>query len=272
MPERSTIVNGVELSCDDRGAGRPIVLLHGFPLDRAMWDAQATALSGEFRVISPDLRGFGQSALAAGDAERGVGMKRYAADVAELLDALGVSEPVVLVGFSMGGYAAWQFALKWPQRLAGLIQCDTRAVADNDEGRAGREKMAAAALAAGDSSPALAMLPKLLGKGTQESRPEVVAAVRAMIERQTAQAVAAAQRGMARREDVRPRLREIACPTLCIVGAEDAISAPAEMREIAAAMPNARVVEIAGAGHMTTMENPEPVTRAIADFATSLSR
>lgn len=270
MSERVVNVDGVKLSVEDRGAGLPVVLLHGFPLDREMWRAQIEALAGEFRVIAPDWRGFGKSTLAAGDAERGAGMERFAADVTAVLDELGVTEPVVLAGLSMGGYAAWQFALRWPQRLTGLVQLDTRAIADTDEARAGRLKMAEAALAAGDSSPALAMLPKLLGKTSQDSRPEVVAAVQAMIERQTAAAVAAAQRGMARREDVRPRLKEIACPTLAIVGAEDVISTPAEMREFAAAMPNAKVVEIPAAGHMTTMEAPAAVTEAIAAFARSL--
>lgn len=269
MPERVVNVDGVAISVEDRGAGRAIVLVHGFPLDREMWRAQIDSLAGEFRVVAPDLRGFGQSSLAPGDAEQGVGMERYAADVAAVLDELGVAEPVVLAGFSMGGYAAWQFARRWPQRLAGLIQLDTRAVADTDEARAGRLKMAEAALAAGDSSPALAMLPKLRGKSSQKA--EVVAALEAMIKRQSAAAVAAAQRGMARREDVRPRLKDIACPALAIVGAEDVISPPAEMREIAAAMPDAKVVEIAAAGHMTTMEAPAAVTEAIADFARSVS-
>jgi pimeloyl-ACP methyl ester carboxylesterase len=270
MAERRVAVDGVELSVEERGGGRPIVVVHGFPLDRAMWAAQIESLGGEFRVIAPDLRGFGQSSLAPEDAEQGVGMERYAADVLGVLDALGVAEPVVLVGFSMGGYAAWQFALQWPERLAGLVQCDTRAVADTDDARAGRLKMAEAVQAAGDSSPALAMLPKLLAEQTSQSRPEVVAQVRAMIERQTAAAVAAAQRGMARREDVRSRLSEINCPALAIVGAEDAISPPEEMRKIVAAMPHASLVEIPAAGHMTTMENPSAVTQAIADFARSL--
>lgn len=272
MPEQRHAVNGVSISAEDRGGGRPVVLLHGFPLDHGMWSAQLDALSAEHRMIAPDLRGFGASSLAAGDAQRGVGMEQYAADVAALLDALGIDEPVVLAGFSMGGYAAWQFALNYPERLAGFIACDTRAVADTDEARAGREKMAAAALEAGDSSPALAMLPKLLAKQTHDSRPNVVAQVRAMIERQSAGAIAAAQRGMARRVDVEARLSEIGCPALVVVGAEDAISPPAEMREIAAAMPDARVAEIAAAGHMTTMENPEAVTRAIADFIATLDR
>jgi 3-oxoadipate enol-lactonase len=272
MAQRQFSVDGVTLSLEDRGSGPPIVLLHGFPLDHSMWNAQIDELSGHFRIVAPDLRGFGQSRLGEDDAENGVPMDGYAADVAALLDWLAIQEPVVLVGFSMGGYAAWQFALRWPERLRGLVLCDTRAAGDSDEARANRLKMAEAAMQAGNSSPALAMLPKLFAPETHEARPDLVQQVRAIIERQSAEAVAAAQRGMARREDVQGRLAEIKCPALCIVGVEDAISPPKEMHWIATtlAVPDVRdvrLVEVENAGHMAPMENPAAVTEAIAEFA-----
>lgn len=272
MAQRQFNVDGVRLACEDVGAGPPIVLLHGFPLDHTMWNAQIATLQSTFRVIAPDLRGFGASQLAEGDAENGVGMERYAADVIGLLDSLQISEPVVLAGLSMGGYVAWQVALRWPDRIRGLVPCDTRAVADADEPRAARFKMAEAAMQAGNSSPALAMMPKLLGAETREQRPEVEALLRAMIERQTAEAVAAAQRGMARREDVRGKLDKITADSLCIVGAEDAISPPAEMHEFAALLAKSgdddvRIIEIDHAGHMTPLENPAAFTVALAAFA-----
>lgn len=272
MALRQFNVEGVRLVCEDVGAGPPIVLLHGFPLDHTMWNAQIAELQTHFRVIAPDLRGFGASQLSDADAENGVGMERYAADVIALLDWLQVSEPVVLAGLSMGGYVAWQSVLRWPDRIRGLIPCDTRAAADADEPRAARFKMAEAAMQAGNSSPALAMIPKLLGAETREQRPEVEVKLRAMIERQSAEAVAAAQRGMARREDVRGKLDTIAAHSLCIVGVEDVISPPAEMHEIAVLLAKSgdddvALVEIEHSGHMTTMENPAAVTAAIAAFA-----
>lgn len=272
MAQRQFNVDGVRLACEDRGSGPPVVLLHGFPLDHTMWDAQIEALSGQFRVIAPDLRGFGASSLAADDAEQGVGMERYAADVIALFDWLQIAEPVVLVGFSMGGYAAWQAALRWPERLRGLAPCDTRAAADADEARAGRMKMAEAAMQAGNSSPALAMLPKLVAPTTQEERPDVVERIRGIIERQSAEAIAAAQRGMARRVDVRGELNSIAAHSLCIVGVADAISPPKEMHEIAVLLAKSgtddvRLTEIENAGHMSPMENPAAVTEAIRRFA-----
>ncbi|BBO36002.1 alpha/beta fold hydrolase [Lacipirellula parvula] len=272
MAQRLFNVEGVRLACEDVGSGPPIVLLHGFPLDHTMWNAQIAALQSHFRVIAPDLRGFGDSHLADGDAENGVGMERYAADVIALLDWLQISEPVVLAGLSMGGYIGWQAVLRWPERIRGLIPCDTRAAADADEPRAARFKMAEAAMQAGNSSPALVMIPRLLGAETRELRPEVEVALRAMIERQSAETVAAAQRGMARREDVRGKLDAITADSLCIVGVEDVISPPAELHEFAQLLAKSgeddvRIVEIEHAGHMTPMENPAAVTAAIAAFA-----
>jgi 3-oxoadipate enol-lactonase len=270
MAEHKVPLSGVTLSCEVRGSGVPVVLLHGFPVDREMWAAQIESLGREFRVIAPDLRGFGKSTIESVDVEAGVGMERYADDVLAVLDALGVVEPVVLAGFSMGGYAAWQIALHHPLRLRGLVLCDTRAAGDAEDAAAGRLKMASTVLDANSAEPALAMMAKLLSPETQEHRPEVVAAVKAMIMRQPPEAIAAAQRGMARREDVRDELKRITCPCLGIVGLADVISTPKEMQAIVAALPDARLVEIAG-GHLTPMENADAVTAAIREFAESRS-
>src|SRR4051812_44040363 len=130
-----------EVAYIDRGRGPAILLVHGFPLDHTMWESQIDALSARFRVIAPDLRGFGQTPLGSFDPSIGIPMERYADDLAELLNALDVQERIVLIGFSMGGFIGWQFVRKYPQRLRALIQCDTRAAADTDEARAGRLKM-----------------------------------------------------------------------------------------------------------------------------------
>jgi pimeloyl-ACP methyl ester carboxylesterase len=271
MAMLSIAVDAVSLACEDRGSGPVVALLHGFPLDHQMWAAQIEALSGEFRVLAPDLRGFGQSQITEFDVEVGVPMEKYAADVIAVLDTLGLKQPVVLAGFSMGGYAAWQFALRYPERLRGLILCDTRAVADAEEARAGRMNMAAEALKTRSAEPALAMVPKLLSAATTKSRPEMVEQVREMILRQSPEAIAAAQRGMARRDNVTGRLGSVGCPAQVIVGADDVISPPREMHEIAYALPHARYAEIPGAGHMSPVENPEAVTEAMRSFLRSLA-
>ena len=261
----------VDLAYIDRGSGQPVVLLHGFPLDHSMWSSQIDALSQTCRVIAPDLRGFGQSPLGNADPERGIALEQYADDVAALLDALEIREPIVLVGFSMGGYIAWQFARKYMSRLRALIQCDTRAAADTDEARANRLKMAEKIHEWGSGRVAEMMGPKLFAAGRFESNPEIVQALRQVIASSSPAAIAAAQRGMAARPDMTSFLPTINVPTLIIAGAEDALIPPKEMQQIAATVPHGQYIEIPNAGHMTTMENPEAVNAALTEFLARLN-
>jgi pimeloyl-ACP methyl ester carboxylesterase len=267
---RRTLSANVELSYYETGSGPPVVLLHGFPLDHTMWRHQIEALRDSCRVIAPDLRGFGRSTLAESDSENGVEMARYADDVRAVLDDAGVAESVVLCGFSMGGYVLWQFVRLFAERVRALVLCDTRAAGDNEEARANRLQAAADVMRTGSGPVAEGMLPKLLARATLAGRQEVVEELAAMIRGTKPAAIAAAQRGMARRPDVRGDLPGLNMPALLIIGAEDAISPPAEMREIAEALPQATLVEIPGAGHMTTLENPAAVNQALRDFIAGL--
>ena len=113
MSKSSARVRGIEMAYDDTGgSGAALVLLHGFPFDRSMWRGQASALGGECRVVAPDLRGFGET--PAGDGE--MTMESLAEDVAALLDELKL-ERVLLGGLSMGGYVAFEFFRKFPERM-----------------------------------------------------------------------------------------------------------------------------------------------------------
>src|SRR5438094_4929210 len=130
-------IPGSTLNVEEVGQGTPILFVHGFPLDHTMWRHQIADLSSDFRCIAPDLRGFGQSSVTAGT----VTMEQFADDLAELLEALHVTEPIVFCGLSMGGYIAWQFARRHAPRLKGLILCDTRADPDAPEAAADRLKL-----------------------------------------------------------------------------------------------------------------------------------
>jgi len=258
-------VKGIELNVVERGAGVPLVLVHGFPLDHSMWQGQIDAIADVCRVIAPDLRGFGASTVTSGT----VTMQQFADDVAGLLDALRISGPVVFCGLSMGGYVAWQFALRHRARLAKLILCDTRAVADTPEAAAGRRKTAESVLAEGAKVVAEAMLPKLFAPDTQQTQPQVVEATRQVILRTDPRGIAAALLGMAERPDVSSRLREIDVPALVLCGQHDGIAPPAEMRQIAGTLPHAQYVEIPAAGHMAPLEQPAAVNVALRKFLSS---
>jgi len=260
----------VELAYIDRGAGSPVVLLHGFPLDHTMWADQIDALGKTCRVIAPDLRGFGQSTLGSADPDRGIALEQYADDVAQLLDAIGIQAPVVLAGFSMGGYIAWQFVRKYAMRLRALIALDTRAAADTEQARANRLKMAEKIHEWGAARVAEMMGPNLFAAGRFQANPKIVQDLRAVVARTSTDAIALAQRAMASRPDMSDLLPRIDVPALVIAGAEDALIPPNEMRQIAATMPGGQYVEIQDAGHMTTVENPAAVNAAMVEFLQTL--
>jgi pimeloyl-ACP methyl ester carboxylesterase len=269
---KTVCISTGELAYFACGVGQPVLLVHGFPLDHTMWDAQIKALGQHCCVIAPDLRGFGQSPLGNVDPSVGISMERYADDLAEFLDALGIglNEPIVFVGLSMGGYIAWQFVRKYASRLRALALLDTRAIADTDEARAGRIKMAENVAEWGSGRVAEMMGPKLSAPSTFETKPEVVATLRRVVEQTSPAAIAAAQRGLAARPDVTSFLPQIQIPTLVIVGDQDVISPPAEMKAIADAIPGAEFVVIPNSGHMTTMENPEAVNQSLTAFIHAL--
>ena len=255
-------VAGVRLRVVDRGRGAPLLLVHGFPLDHSMWTAQSEHFSQRYRVIAPDLRGFGGSDVGEGTAS----MEIMADDLAGLLDALGVDSPVVLCGLSMGGYVAFQFWRKHAARLRALVLCDTRSTADTPEAASARLTLVEHVLRAGTQYLADAMLSRLFAAKTFEDRPQVVECERKNILAASAQGAAAALRGLAARPDVNGLLPRIALPTLVLVGEQDAISTVEEMRAMARAIPAAEFVVIPNSGHMTPLENPAAFNAALDAF------
>jgi pimeloyl-ACP methyl ester carboxylesterase len=256
----------MELAYREAGAGRPLVLLHAFPLSSTMWLEQRDGLASECRVITPDQRGFGGSPLG----EDPPSLDAAADDVAELLDRLDLDQ-VVLGGLSMGGYVAMALLRRHPERIAALILADTKASADPDAAKANRERIAAA-VESDESSTVLVddVLPALLGTTTATTRPLVSGRVRGLVQAAPAPAVAWAQRAMAGRPDSFETLRAFDRPALVIVGQEDVLSPPADAEAMAAALPHGRLVVIPQAGHLTAVETPESFNAQVAGFLAEL--
>lgn len=249
----------------ETGTGPAVVLLHAFPVDSALWAAQRRPLGqAGLRVITPDLPGFGGSGVPEADPSLDV----MADEVAGLLDGLGI-ERAIVGGLSMGGYVAMAMLRRHPQRLAGVVLADTKGGADGPEAIATRLGMADRVEAAGRASIiADAMLPNLLGETTRAERPDVVTAVRRWIGAQRATGVAWAQRAMAARPDSMPDIAAFGRPVLVLYGEEDTISPAAEAAALAEAARSGgsptEVVEIPASGHLTAVENPQAVNRALA--------
>lgn len=257
----------MRLAYSDTRTSPVVVLLHGFPLSRAMWVEQLGALGARYRVIAPDLRGHGSSPAPEGTYT----MDEMADDVIELLDRLDVTAPVALGGLSMGGYVALSLVLRHPQRVAALMLMDTRAAADTPEAAKGREETARQVLRDGNGSAIIAtMVPRLFGKTTREKHPERVEAMLAVMERTPAEGIAGALRGMAVRPDRTGDLAGIKVPTLVMVGEDDIISPPDEARTLAAAIPGARLEVIPAAGHLAPFENPGAANEVLLRFLVSI--
>lgn len=250
------------LDAGPAGAPEVVLLLHAFPLHAAMWRPQIDALAGRYRVLAPDLRGFGGTPVGAGPST----MAGLAGDVRALLGHLGVANAAV-VGLSMGGYVAFELLRQAPELVRALVLADTRAGADDPAGRAGREAFAESALTHGLGWVAEAMVPRLL---REPAEPALAGLVRGLIGGGTPAGVAAAQRGMAQRPDSTSTLAAIACPTLVIVGELDRLTPPAEAERMAAAIAGARLVRLADAAHLANLEAPDAFNRALLEFLAAL--
>jgi len=252
----------MRLSYRDQGQGPAIVFLHAFPLDQTMWDEQAAPLVEERRVVTFDWPGFGQSPSTSPDPETS-GLDSMVAEVIELVDHLGLDQ-VDLCGLSMGGYAALALYRSFPERVRSLILCDTKATADPPATRQARQEMAELVVREGSAALIPLMVPRLLGASTlrrpADPLPQKIAE---MIRRSAAQGVARALHAMATRTSTTDLLGSIRVPTLLLVGEEDILSTPAEMREMAAAIPQATLQVIEDAGHLPNLEQPTLFLQAL---------
>lgn len=261
-------VNGIRLAYHQRGKvnEQPVLLLiHGFPLDHRMWNAQLRGLAAEACVLAPDLRGQGRSGLTPGP----LTMEQHADDLVALLDRLSIRQAIV-AGLSMGGYVAFAFWRRHPGRVRALVLLDTRAEPDSPAVRANRDVTAARVQQGGTAALADEMLPKLLAPANL-AVPRIVRTAREIMASQPAAGIAGALAGLRDRADSRPTLPAITAPALVLVGEADAITPPADAAIMAAAIPAARLVTIPRAGHLSPLENPRAVNAALREFIRDLS-
>ena len=254
------VVRGIEMTYEDVGSGPSVVLLHGYPFNRSMWADQMAELKKHHRVIVPDLRGHGGSAVS-----QAASMQTMATDVASLLETLNISRATI-GGLSMGGYVALAFYRLFPLRVRSLVLADTRAQADTDEGKQNREQQAEKALREGMEGIADGLLPKLLAPETVTKHPEIVKRLRGMMAETNPEGAAAALRGMAGRQDQTSFLSRIIAPTLILVGSEDAITPVADSELMHREIGGSRLKIIEGAGHVSNLERPEEFNAALVKF------
>jgi pimeloyl-ACP methyl ester carboxylesterase len=254
----------VKLHYTEAGQGIPVVLLHGFPLSSAIWQDQQRQLCDTYRVITPNLRGHGESPAPDGAYE----MPALARDIFALLDALHI-EKAVFLGHSMGGYvtlAAWKLAR---ERFLGLGLVASHAAADTEDARERRFQMAGKVAVQGAQVAADAMLPKLFSPWLAANDP-LVDEVRQLILRTPKAGIIGSLQGMAAREDSSAMLSTINVPALVLAGDCDQIIPIARAEATAAAMPRSMLTIVEQAGHTPMLERPEATSTALRTFLSTV--
>lgn len=246
---------------------KALVLLHAFPIGANLWEPQMREIPKGWRLITPDLRGFGGSTEL--DSVASVSISDYAADVIDLLTELGVTRAVI-GGCSMGGYAALALYQSKPEVVEALVLANTRAGADSPESRANRRNMLALVDREGPSGIAREMMPKMLGQTTKDSNATAEATVRRLIKQQSPTGIRNAIQRMMDRPDSTAMLPNISVPTLVITGAEDEMIPVEESRRMASEVPGAKLVIVPGAGHLANLEQPDAFNAALIEFLNTL--
>ena len=255
------VIHGVTVGYTDQGNGTPLVFIHAFPLSKTMWQPQVDALKDSYRVITIDLGGHGESDIVLWNDS----LDGYAKNVIHLLDHLGIAQ-AIFVGLSMGGYTLFSIYRHYANRVKAMVLADTKAQADSEEGKAGRQSMAEMAFKDGASAIADMMLPKLLAPSTIEHHPEIVEQVRQMILHTSTAGIVVDLVAMAARPDSTDLLPTITCPTLVIVGEDDQATPVTESQYIAQRIPGSTLVTIPQAGHLSNVEQPAAFNKALNSF------
>ena len=261
-----TTKDATTLAYDDNGSGPPLLLIHGFPLNRMMWRPQIEALTkAGYRVITPDLRGFGESRMTSA----AVNMSSYADDIIALMDHLRIPQAVV-GGMSMGGYVLLNLLERYPERVTAALFIVTRAGADDEAGKGKRTALAAATAAEG-MNPVLEVFRNILfAPATLTDHPELVTEVSAWISATDPRGAAAGLIAMRERKDYLPLLGAIRQPTL-VIGADQDQAIPSEQsRLLADGIADAKLTILQGGGHLVNLEQPEGFNAVLKEFLAGL--
>lgn len=251
----------------ESGEGRPLVLLHAFPLSADQWLPQLHRVPNGWRFIAPDLRGFrGAGAAFEDPGLTDLSMDDYADDALALMAHLDI-ERAAVCGLSMGGYVAFAMWRRAATRITGLVLSNTRAAADSAEGRAGRDRMIELARKEGPEGIAREMVPRLLGASSRASQPDLETAVRRLIVMNSTDGIVAGLGAMKTRPDSTPLLASITCPTLIITSDEDVIIPVAEAEAMHRAIPGSSIVVLPKVGHLSNLESPIEWGQALAAYA-----
>ena len=261
------IINNIFVSYSEKGEhGSPcIIFIHGFPFNKSMWDLQVDALKDNYRVITYDIRGHGNS--EAGNEDFSIDL--FVSDLIGLMDALKVDRATVC-GLSMGGYIALNAAGKYTKRFDALVLADTQCIADTPETKEKRMMAIESIRKNGVEKYAEESVKNLFASESFTTRIKSVANVREMIEKTPEQSLSSTLLALSVRNETCNILPEIKMPVLIMVGKEDKLTPPAAARFMHKKIKGSLLKILDHAGHLSNMENPEEFNLQLKEFITSI--
>ncbi|MCM0080373.1 alpha/beta hydrolase [Geomonas sp. Red32] len=259
-------IDDLNLAYDDCGHGPAVLLIHGFPLNRQMWQPQLEPLAAAgYRLLAPDLRGFGASDVPSS----GYSIDRFADDIIALLDSLDI-EQAAIGGMSMGGYILLNLLERYPGRVRAACFIATKSADDDEAGRARRTVMAAEAERMGANPITKIFAELLFAPGTSEEHPELIAQVTSWMRDTNPQALAGGLLAMRDRKDYTPLLPKISQPCLVLSGREDRAASPDAVSIFTSHLPDCQSVAMEKAGHMLNLERPAEFNAILLNFLNGL--
>jgi len=254
------------LEFERRGSGIPLLLIHGYPLSRMIWQPQMDGLVDVSSLISVDLRGHGESFPFGGS----YSMDLLASDCIKLMDDLQIKQPVIVCGLYMGGYVTLALYRIYPVIFKGMILTSTRPGPESSEGKANRDLSILNAREHGASFIADNMLPRLFSPMTLSTRSELVNMIRGVMAKTSVEGIIGALQGMKERPDSTTMLTQINCPVLIIHGNDDQLIPIKEAELMNHQIPTSHLVKIKDAGHLPNIEQPEKYNQAVRGFLQTL--
>ena len=255
------IINDLSVYLFGNNESKTILFVHGFPFDHTMWQAQVDEFSKDYKCVSYDIRGLGES--PAGDGQ--FTMESFVDDLEIILDELKLNRPI-LCGLSMGGYISLRALERIQEKFSAAILCDTRSEADNNEGKLKRAAGIKRISKEGLAPFAKDFITNCFGDDFKQNKEEVLQKIIEKSSQFNPVGVKGGLLAMLSRSDTTINLGKINIPTLLICGEQDTLTPPPIMKDMFHKINKAEFVEIPKAGHMTPIENPQMVNKAIRDF------
>ena len=254
-------INGLKVYTRGNKNNKPIIFIHGFPYDHSMWENQVDKFKDDYYCVTYDIRGLGNSYIGDGQYT----MEAFVWDLYSIIDGLHIEKPI-LCGLSMGGYIALRAVEKEAERFDGLILCDTRSEADNNDGKIIRSSAIDKINVEGVKSFVNDFVPKCFNAKTPERMTEMYERVLNLTQNQNSVGVKGSLLAMLSRRDTTKSLEDIKIPTLVLVGKKDSLTPPEVMRELSKKVKGSTFCIVPKAGHMTPLENPDFVNEKINTF------